>query len=148
MLPKILIDYAEEIKDAIISSELFDTDLQGACGIASLELFKFAQQNNINLEFCYVGNALSGCHCFNLYQDSILDITAGQFDRQYKGKLAILPETEAKARSFWRYSHKASNLSEFAAIDIKFIQFETWYSQNPYRYSFTRNKEDKLTFSS
>jgi hypothetical protein len=135
MIDPRLIEHARKVRDAIDQYNYFWRG-GGACGLASLELFKFARRHRINLTFA--GNRT--WHCFNIYKDYIIDQTATQFNDTLD-KVAIVPLKEAKTKYWWTIEFQARTLKEFACLDKTELEFEhKWFYQNPYLYEFVEDR--------
>lgn len=137
---------ADEIQKAILDSGYFDKDLEGACAIASVELFKFGKRHNLPIHFAY--NEL--WHCFNLVgegKEYILDITVSQFNGDYMHKVAFEPFEQFKTRYYWKIDGYAETLEEFEKLAREKLEFDKrWFSQNPNIYRFI-NENNKVIFT-
>lgn len=142
MFEKIL-NRANLIHRAITKSRLFKKDLCGACGIASRELFLYGRRAGYPIKFVYKPG-----HCFNMFENTIIDITAGQFDDCYINMVAIQRiEDVSKLASYWNLSYCAvvETTKQFHLLDKEKIQFKDWSEQSPYIYKFIK-VNNELTF--
>lgn len=136
----IVLRKAEQIREAIYESKLFPFDLCGACALASKELFEFGRKKRLPIQFCYI----TYDHCFNMFDNKVIDITAGQFLAKYMGEVAVLAKREAKKHYIWKKPDViASNKREFKRANIQVIQLESWDRQSPILYEFV-NEDGKL----
>ncbi|HNC58748.1 MAG TPA: hypothetical protein PLP33_25195 [Leptospiraceae bacterium] len=138
-----IVTYAEKIQRALIASKEFDSDLCGACAIGSKELFKFGLRNNIPIKICGVYNKYCS-HFFNIYNDTVYDITACQFSDRYKYQIAIVKLTSAIGFWYWNPIIKICKNKELKKAGKNFIKFQNWGNQNPNIYKFSSLDDGEL----
>jgi hypothetical protein len=90
---------AREKAEQIAEQELFNEDLEGLCARASAILFSELRKRNIYARIC-----LAYDHCFVVYDNHIVDVTATQFNIQDKIFICKLSDLERISHpAHWEY---------------------------------------------
>lgn len=94
-----------------------DEDLMGLCAIASAKLFIELKKHGYNPQI-----AENTCHCFLVVNDHIVDITAGQFDKQRRIVIKHLSK-RIKKLNHVEYYWEVEKLFD-SVKDLRTYQFE------------------------
>lgn len=76
--------WAEKLRNQN-SHDTWQRDLEGMCAICSIELFQRLRHKGVKLSI-----AVNNEHCFALYENRLIDVTATQFSSSFK-KVEIKP---------------------------------------------------------
>jgi hypothetical protein len=96
-------------------------DLNGWCAIASAELFRQLQKEEIPAEIHYSLCRLDGesCHVYLLVDDHVVDVTATQFKQLRDKPVVIMHSREAEAYDFYNADEVFYSVEDLRAYQRK-----------------------------
>lgn len=102
---------AKEIRQNLFEEFKLDknNNLCGFCGIASAKLFQKLKDVNIKTEIC-LSMMQDGDHCFLLFENFIVDITASQFSLDFQKKFIF---SDTKNHPYWKIKKKFKTVNGF-----------------------------------
>ena len=128
-----LLEIARTVRHAAIKHEDTSFDLYCWCAICSFQIFKKIRNKSERAYFAVVDTD-NGSHCFVLYKNKMIDITATQFNEKEAIIIADFSDIQRSKRWYWDKNH----MEKFASVKSIEKALEEWpEEQNPFKVNFS-----------
>lgn len=134
MKDKELLEIARTVRHKAQIHKDSNYDLGCWCAICSFHIFKKIKNKGEKVYFAVVSQESKGAHCFVLYKNKMIDVTATQFNEIEAVIIADFSDIQNSKRWFWDKNH----MNKLASVKSIEKELKEWpEEQNPFKVDFS-----------